>query len=90
MENGETERSGRCSLVTRDRLIHTGKGMLNESWVCDSTRGVHCTLVKLSCTSFSFKGNTGTHTLMLELSVYFLLDSFKSCELVDKDFLSYL
>lgn len=46
------------SLVTWDRLIHAGKGMLNETCVCDSSRDG--TLIKPGCTHFSSKA-TYTH-----------------------------
>lgn len=53
------------SSVTRDRLIHIGKGMLNESGACDSTTGTDCTLIKRSCIHFPSKAtlaHTQTHT----------------------------
>lgn len=53
------------SLVTWDRLIHIGKGMLNESGDCDSTTGTDCTLIKRSCIHFPSEAtlaHTQTHT----------------------------
>lgn len=53
------------SSVTWDRLIHIGKGMLNESGACDSTTGTDCTLIKRSCIYFPSKAtlaHTQTHT----------------------------
>lgn len=76
------------SLVTWDRLIHIGKGMLNESGDCDSTTGTDCTLIKRSCIHFPSEAtlaHTQTHTSIHVRNQCHIL-SLLSLKLVAKDF----